>query len=88
VIEEGLPFGLPGYEGFLSRWAVSFNAYMGYVVVERPRTSTSASRTTPCEEMLHRLPRPLRATAPSRVHPARAAVQGRSQKAGTPSDTK
>ncbi len=47
VIEDGLPFGLPGDEGFLSRWAVSFNAYTGYVVVERPRTLTSAPRTTP-----------------------------------------
>ncbi len=33
-IEEGLPFALLGYEGFLNRWAVSFNAYMGYTVVE------------------------------------------------------
>lgn len=34
VLEEGLPFGLLGYEGFLNRWAVSFNGYQGYVVVE------------------------------------------------------
>ena len=34
VFDEGLPFALLGYEGFLNRWAVSFNAYMGYFVVE------------------------------------------------------
>ncbi|MEA3078005.1 MAG: hypothetical protein QOF60_2913 [Actinomycetota bacterium] len=34
VVDEGLPFALLGYEGFLNRWAVSFNAYKGYVVVE------------------------------------------------------
>ena len=34
VHEEGLPFALLGYEGFLNRWAVSFNGYAGYFVVE------------------------------------------------------
>jgi hypothetical protein len=34
VLDEGLPFGLLGYEGFLNRWAVSFNAANGYFVVE------------------------------------------------------
>ena len=34
ALEEGLPFALLGYEGFLNRWAVSFNAYKGYSVVE------------------------------------------------------
>lgn len=34
VLDEGLNFGLLGYEGFLNRWAVSFNAYRGYLVVE------------------------------------------------------
>jgi hypothetical protein len=34
VLQPGLPFGLLGYEGFLNRWAVSFNAYEGYMVVE------------------------------------------------------
>lgn len=33
VHDEGLPFGLLGYEGFLNRWAVSFNGYHGYFVV-------------------------------------------------------
>lgn len=33
-MDEGLPFGLLGYEGFLNRWAVSFNGYRGYFVVE------------------------------------------------------
>lgn len=35
VLNEGLPFGLLGHEGFLDRWAVSFNAYHDYFVVER-----------------------------------------------------
>ena len=34
VLQGNLPFGLLGYEGFLNRWAVSFNAYAGYTVVE------------------------------------------------------
>lgn len=34
VVDEGLPFALLGYEGFLNRWAVSFNGYLGYFVVE------------------------------------------------------
>jgi hypothetical protein len=34
VLNEGLPFGLLGHEGFLDRWAVSFNAYHDYSVLE------------------------------------------------------
>jgi hypothetical protein len=34
VVDEGLPFALLGYEGFLNRWAVSFNGYLGYFVAE------------------------------------------------------
>jgi hypothetical protein len=34
VVDEGLPSGLLGYEGFLNRWAVSFNGYLGYFMVE------------------------------------------------------
>lgn len=34
VLDEGLPFALLGYEGFLNRWAVSFNGYAGYFIVE------------------------------------------------------
>jgi hypothetical protein len=33
VVEDDLPFALLGYEGFLNRWAVSFNGYLGYFVV-------------------------------------------------------
>lgn len=44
VHEEGLPFGLLGYEGFLSHWAVSFDGYHGYFVV------------TPVEEFHDRQP--------------------------------
>jgi hypothetical protein len=34
VAEEGLPFALLGYEGFLNRWSVSFNGCLGYFIVE------------------------------------------------------
>lgn len=34
VVEDGLAFALLGYEGFLNRWAVSFNGYTGYFIVE------------------------------------------------------
>ncbi len=34
VLDDDLPFALLGYEGFLNRWAVSFNGYLGYVIVE------------------------------------------------------
>lgn len=34
VLDDGLQFALLGYEGFLNRWAVSFNGYLGYGVVE------------------------------------------------------
>ena len=34
VFEEGLPLSLLGCEGFLNRWAVSFNSYLGYFIVE------------------------------------------------------
>lgn len=34
VVEEGLPFALLGYEGFLNRWAVSVDGYHGYFIVE------------------------------------------------------
>ena len=34
VYDEGLPFGLLGYEGFFTRWAVSFNGVDGYFIVE------------------------------------------------------
>jgi hypothetical protein len=34
LIEEQLSFALLGYEGFLNRWAVTFNAAFGYFVIE------------------------------------------------------
>jgi hypothetical protein len=34
VVEEGLPFALLGYEGFLNHWAVGINGYTGYFFVE------------------------------------------------------
>lgn len=34
VLDEGLDFGILGYEGFLNRWAVSFNGYHAFFIVE------------------------------------------------------
>jgi hypothetical protein len=34
IVEEHLSFALLGYEGFLNRWAVTFNAAFGYFVIE------------------------------------------------------
>ena len=34
VRDEGLPFAVLGYEGFLNRWAVSVNGALGYFIVE------------------------------------------------------
>jgi hypothetical protein len=34
VRDEGLPYGLLGYEGFLNRWSVTVNGYHGYVIIE------------------------------------------------------
>jgi hypothetical protein len=50
VLEEGLPFGLLGYEGFLNRWAVSFNAYAGYTVVETNESFVERIPVDPWEE--------------------------------------
>lgn len=38
VRDEGLPFALLGYEGFLKRWAVAFNGALGYFTVEPAET--------------------------------------------------
>jgi hypothetical protein len=53
-----LPFGLLGYEGFLNRWAVSFNAYMGYFVVEPAEDFDQRMPDDTFEEMLRRFPDP------------------------------
>jgi hypothetical protein len=34
LVDEGLQYGILGYEGFLNRWAVSMNGYSGYFIVE------------------------------------------------------
>ena len=34
VLDDGLAFALLGYEGFLNRWAVSFNGGFGYFIVQ------------------------------------------------------
>lgn len=56
VLDEGLPFGLLGYEGFLNRWAVSFNAYKGYIVVEPIESFDERLPVDPFEEAQRRWP--------------------------------
>ncbi len=56
VLDEGLRFGLLGYEGFLNRWAVSFNAYRGYLVVEPVDSFEGRMPVDQFEEMQRRWP--------------------------------
>ena len=49
-VDEGLPFALLGYEGFLNRWAVSFNAYQGYTIVETIESFAERIPIDPFEE--------------------------------------
>lgn len=58
VLDEGLPFGLLGYEGFLNRWAVSFNAYEGYFVVEPVEDFHQRLPADPLRALLERGPDP------------------------------
>jgi hypothetical protein len=58
VLEEGLPFALLGYEGFLNRWAVSFNAYLGYFVVEPAEDFDRRIPEDSFTQMLERFPDP------------------------------
>lgn len=58
VLEEGLPFGILGYEGFFNRWAVSFNAYEGYFVVEPVDDFAERLPLDPFDEMTSRYPDP------------------------------
>lgn len=53
---EGLPFALLGLEGFLDRWAVSFNAYHGYFVVEPVDDFEARIPADPFEEFQRRYP--------------------------------
>lgn len=57
VFEEGLPFALLGYEGFLSRWAVSFNGYHGYLIVEPAEEFDERQPPDVLEELRARWPR-------------------------------
>jgi hypothetical protein len=56
VLVEGLPFGLLGYEGFMNRWAVSFNAYAGYFVVEPVEDFDARIPPDPFDELQERYP--------------------------------
>lgn len=56
VLEEGLPFGLLGFEGFLNRWAVSFNGYHSYFVVEPVDSFEERIPPDPFQEFQRRWP--------------------------------
>ncbi len=56
VLEEDLPFGLLGFEGFLNRWAVSFNGYHSYFVVEPVEAFEERIPPDPFEEFQRRWP--------------------------------
>ena len=56
AFDEGLPFALLGYEGFLNRWAVSFNAYLGYFVVEPAEDFDRRIPEDSFAQMLERFP--------------------------------
>jgi hypothetical protein len=56
VAEEGLPFGLLGYEGFLNRWVVSVNGYHSYFVIEPLESFEGRLPAEPLEEFRRRFP--------------------------------
>jgi hypothetical protein len=56
ALHEGLPFALLGLEGFLNRWAVSFNANNGYFVVEPIEDFEDRVPPDPFEEFQRRFP--------------------------------
>jgi hypothetical protein len=56
VLDEGLRFGLLGYEGFLNRWAVSFDGYHAFFVVEPVETFADRIPIDPFEEFQRRWP--------------------------------
>ncbi|MDQ6783076.1 MAG: hypothetical protein M3063_06485 [Actinomycetota bacterium] len=68
VIDEGLPFALLGYEGFLNRWAVSFNGYSGYFVVEPADEFDDRQTTRGPPRAAGSVSRPLCLIAQSRSH--------------------
>jgi len=72
VLDEGLPFGLLGYEGFLNRWAVSFNAYEGYFVVEPVEDFHQRLPPDPLRALVERGPDPYQAEDPALDIPGRA----------------
>lgn len=56
LMDEELPFGLLGYEGFLNRWAVTFNAALGYFVIEAADECADRLDQTVLEELHRRHP--------------------------------
>lgn len=56
MVDEELSFALLGYEGFLNRWAVSFNAAFGYFVVEPADEYGERLDSSVLEELQRRYP--------------------------------
>ena len=55
-VEEGLQYGILGYEGFLNRWAVSINAHSGYFIVEPAEDFESRQPSELLNELRARCP--------------------------------
>jgi hypothetical protein len=56
LMDEGLQYGILGYEGFLNRWAVSINAYSGYFIVEPAEDFESRQSPELLDELRERCP--------------------------------
>lgn len=56
MVDEELSFALLGYEGFLNRWAVSFNAAFGYFVIEPADEYGERLDSSVLEELQRRYP--------------------------------
>jgi hypothetical protein len=56
VMEEQLSLALLGYEGFLNRWAVTFNAAFGYFVIQPAEDNDEAQSEVLMEDLRRRYP--------------------------------
>jgi len=55
-MDEQLSFALLGYEGFLNRWAVTFNAAYGYFVIQPAEDHDEAQSDALIEDLRRRYP--------------------------------
>lgn len=56
VLDEHLSLALLGYEGFLNRWSVTFNAAYGYFVVQPAGDHDESQPDSLFEDLLRRYP--------------------------------